>query len=105
MRLGTVTPVNYVALGDSYAAGPLIPAQNGSPAGCLRSDHNYPHLVAAADRAASFTDVSCQGATTGNMTQPQGVGLGTNPPQLNALSAGTTLVTLQIGGNDIGFSD
>jgi lysophospholipase L1-like esterase len=39
------------------------------------------------------------------MTHPQSVPLGTNPPQDNALSASTTLVTVQIGGNDIGFSD
>jgi lysophospholipase L1-like esterase len=94
----------YVALGDSYTSGPLIPDQTGSPAGCLRSTHNYPHLVAAALGASSFKDVSCQGATTVDMAHPQGVPLGTNPPQLNALSATTTLVTLQIGGNDIGFA-
>jgi len=33
------------------------------------------------------------------------VPLGTNPPEENALSVGTTMVTLQIGGNNIGFSD
>jgi hypothetical protein len=31
----------YVALGDSYTAGPLIPTQLSDPAGCQRSDHNY----------------------------------------------------------------
>jgi hypothetical protein len=61
--------------------------------------------VAAGTGAAAFTDVSCQGATTANLTHPQSVPLGTNPPQDNALSAGTTLVTLQVGGNNIGFSD
>jgi lysophospholipase L1-like esterase len=35
---------------------------------------------------------------------PQPVTLGANPPQLNALSASTTLVTLDIGGNDLGFA-
>jgi lysophospholipase L1-like esterase len=40
---------------------------------------------------------------TGDMTGSQSVTLGTNPPQFSALTAGTTLVTLQIGGNDIGF--
>jgi lysophospholipase L1-like esterase len=99
------TGIHYVALGDSYTAGPLIPDQTGSPVGCLRSDHDYPSLAAAVIHATSFTDVSCQGATTANMTQPQGVGIGTNPPQLNALSPATTLVTLQIGGNDINFAD
>jgi len=95
----------YVSLGDSYTAGPLIPDLTGSPAGCARSTHNYGHLVAAAVRAASFTDVSCQGADTTSMTKPESVPLGTNPPQDNALSSSTTLVTLQIGGNDINAQD
>jgi lysophospholipase L1-like esterase len=95
---------SYVSLGDSYTSGPLIPDQTGSPLGCLRSNHNYPSLVAAATHAASFTDVSCSGADTTDMTQPEPVTLGTNPPQDDALSAATTLVTLQIGGNDINFS-
>jgi GDSL-like Lipase/Acylhydrolase family len=102
---GASGPPRYISLGDSYTAAPLVPDQNGSPAGCLRSTHNYPSLVAAGTSAATFTDVSCQGATTANMTHPQSVPLGTNPPQDNALSAGTSLVTLQIGGNNVGFSD
>lgn len=96
--------VSYVSLGDSYTAGPLIPDPTGSPLGCLRSTHNYPSLTARAIGSASFTDRSCSGATTTDMTQPQRVTLGTNPPQLSALSARTTVVTLGIGGNDIGFS-
>ena len=95
---------SYASLGDSYTSGPLIPDQTGSPAGCLRSSHNYPSLVAAAIGATSFTDVSCAGADTTDMTHAQQVTLGTNPPQDDALSAATTLVTLQIGGNDIDFS-
>ena len=102
---GSAGPPHYVALGDSYTAGPLVPSQTGSPAGCLRSTHSYPFLVAAGTSAARFTDVSCQGATTANMTHAQSVPLGTNPPEDNALSASTTLVTLQISGNNIGFSD
>ena len=102
---GAADPPHYVSLGDSYTAAPLVPVQTGSPAGCLRSTHSYPFLVAVGTGAATFTDVSCQGATTANMTHPQSVPLGTNPPEENALSVGTTLVTLQIGGNNIGFSD
>jgi hypothetical protein len=94
---------SYVALGDSYTAGPFIPIQTGSPVGCLRSTHSYPFLVAAGTGAAAFTDVSCQGATTADMTHAQSVPLGTNPPQEGALTASTTLVTLQISGNNIGF--
>ena len=103
--LGAAGPPHYVALGDSYTAGPLIPGQTGSPAGCLRSTHSYPFGVATGTGAATFTDVSCQGATTANMTHSQSVPLGTNPPQDNGLSASATLVTLQVGGNDIGFTD
>ena len=102
---GAAGPPHYVSLGDSYTAAPLVPAPTGSPAGCLRSTHSYPFQVAAGTGAATFTDVSCQGATTANMTHSQSVPLGTNPPQDAALSASTTLVTLQIGGNNIGFSD
>ncbi len=93
----------YVALGDSYTAGPLIPNQSLSPLGCLRSDHNYPHLVAAA-LGLALTDMSCSGATTADMTESQSTDLGTNPPQLSALSSSTSVVTLGIGGNDIGFA-
>ncbi|MBL8774367.1 MAG: S-layer homology domain-containing protein [Acidimicrobiales bacterium] len=94
---------DYVALGDSYVAGPLIPDQSGQPTGCLRSDRNYPRLVAQA-LGLSLTDVSCSGAETTDMANSQGVTPGPNPPQFNALSADTDIVTLGIGGNDIGFS-
>jgi hypothetical protein len=94
---------NYVALGDSYAAGPIIPNQI-APLGCLKSDHNYAHL-AAPTIGLSLRDPSCSGATTNDMTNPQSTELGTNPPQFNSLDAETTRVSLTIGGNDIGFSE
>ncbi|MFI5998412.1 SGNH/GDSL hydrolase family protein [Streptomyces sp. NPDC051362] len=88
---------DYVALGDSYASAPLVPTQVDPT--CLRSDNNYPSLVARS-RAAQLTDVSCAGATTANMTSTQG----NVPPQFDALRQSTDLVTITIGGNDIGFS-
>jgi lysophospholipase L1-like esterase len=95
---------NYVSLGDSYVAGPLIPTVIGSPFGCIRSDHNYPHQ-AAGGIGLSLRDPSCSGAKTDHMTQPQDVDPdGPNPPQFNSLDASTTVVSLTIGGNDIGFS-
>ena len=96
----------YVALGDSFTAGPLIPTQLDDPVGCFRSDHNYPHLVATSLHVPSFVDVSCSGATTKDMTSPQSVNPGPdNPPQLDGLDAQTQLVTIGIGGNDIGYSE
>ncbi|HEU4703392.1 MAG TPA: SGNH/GDSL hydrolase family protein [Conexibacter sp.] len=100
----TAATGRYVALGDSYTAGPLIPNQSLNPLGCLRSDHNYPHLVRPGLTTATFTDVSCSGATTDDMFAAQSTSAGTNPPQLDALAADTRVVTLGIGGNDIGFS-
>lgn len=102
------TPLTYVALGDSYAAGPFIPAQTGTPTGCLRSDRNYPSLVARALGAARdvrLRDVSCSGATTEHLRAPQRTELGTNPPQLDALGPGVGLVSVTVGGNDIGFGE
>jgi hypothetical protein len=94
---------NYVGLGDSYAAGPLIPNYL-SPLGCLKSDHNYAHL-AAPSIGLPLRDASCSGATTVDMTNTQNVEPGPNPPQFNSLDAETTVVSLIIGGNDIGFSE
>jgi hypothetical protein len=88
----------YVAIGSSYAAGPGIPNQMGGA--CARSDHNYPHLVAAALHL-NLDDVSCSGAVTANaINTPQGAA----PPQINAVSPDTRLVTLTIGGNDVGYA-
>lgn len=117
---GTATPVtvapvtvveafagagHYVALGDSFAAGPFIPVQGTDPLGCARSSRNYPALVAENLAVAEFTDVTCSAATTEDMTAAQDVPLGSNPPQFDALRPDTDLVTVSIGGNDIGFSD
>ena len=101
---GSASAADWVGLGDSYAAGPLIPNQQLDPLGCLRSDHNFAHL-AAAQLGQSLRDVSCSGATTDDMTASQDVTPGPNPPQFDALGAATRTVTLQIGGNDIGFTE
>ncbi|GAA2788285.1 SGNH/GDSL hydrolase family protein [Saccharopolyspora taberi] len=92
---------SYVALGDSYTSGTLIPNVINLP--CFRSDHNYPSLVTAKLAPRSFTDVSCGGAATPDMTSSQ-LQSG-NPPQFNALKPDTDLVTVGIGGNDIPFGE
>ena len=94
----------YVSLGDSYTAGPLIPRQV-APFGCLKSNCNYPNIVNPTLGGAAFRDVSCSGATTDDMFTAQSITGGSNPPQLDALTVTTTLVTLGIGGNDIGFTE
>jgi lysophospholipase L1-like esterase len=93
--------IDYVALGDSAAAGPLIPRQDPSRPGCFRSHRNYPSLTAAALNVRSFTDVTCSSAETTDLTEPQKTLLGTVPPQFDALTEGTDLVTVHLGANDI----
>jgi lysophospholipase L1-like esterase len=95
----------YVALGDSYTAGPVIPVQQSDPLGCLRSDHNYPHLIASSLGVTGLRDASCSGAKTDDMTAPQNVTPGPNPPQFSKLGPDAKVVTLGIGGNDIGFTE
>ncbi|MFE2960456.1 SGNH/GDSL hydrolase family protein [Nocardia tengchongensis] len=93
--LTSITPAaadsgKYVALGDSYAAGVGISNILDKP--CSRSDRNYAHLFAA-QRGYALTDVTCGGATIDTVTSSQ----------LPAVTSDTTLVTLGVGGNDIGF--
>ncbi|MEU4193634.1 SGNH/GDSL hydrolase family protein [Kribbella sp. NPDC026611] len=97
---------NYVALGDSYTSAPFVPLPDLLSLGCARSYSNYPKQVAAMLHVQRFTDVSCGGADTTNMTQPQSTIIGTAAPQFDALTPDTDLVTLGIGGNDFGvFGD
>ncbi|WP_336208971.1 SGNH/GDSL hydrolase family protein [Nonomuraea sp. LPB2021202275-12-8] len=109
LLLGIAPPAHaaaeaYVALGDSAASGPLVPDQVIPDLGCWRSNRNYAHLTARAIGAASFRDVTCSGAKTRDMYTAQGTDLGSVPPQLDALRPDTTLVTVQIGANDVGLT-
>jgi lysophospholipase L1-like esterase len=92
----------YVALGDSYTAAPLVPPTDTTTT-CLRSGVNYPALVAEAMPGTELTDVSCGGATTANALVAQRGRGGAVPPQLDALRPGTDLVTIGLGGNDEGL--
>ncbi|KUI27440.1 hydrolase [Mycobacterium sp. IS-1742] len=89
-----------MALGSSMAAGPGIrPSADGAPFRAGRSARNYPHLVAER-LGLDLTDVTYSGATTANvLDEPQH---GT-PPQIEALDGTESLVTVTIGGNDVGY--
>lgn len=100
-----------------------------NPYTCGKSDRNYPHLLAQhlglfdpndpltlvgeEPPHPGFIDISCGSARTKHMTEPQeGLpGGGYNPPQLSAFghvdpdTEVVKLVTLGIGGNDIGFGE
>jgi GDSL-like Lipase/Acylhydrolase family len=88
---------SYVAMGDSYTSAPgVTPPSSTAPAECGQSAVNYPHLVAAALNL-SLTDVSCGGAKTENFTVAQ---FPDQPPQFDALSESTEVVSVGMGGND-----
>ncbi|WP_109505412.1 SGNH/GDSL hydrolase family protein [Nocardioides speluncae] len=96
----------YVAMGDSYTAGPLIPWNS---TWCFRSNNNYPAWLATDlglyYKSGAFNDVSCSSADTTNLTQSQptptaDLHFTTQAPQLEALTLDTDLVTLGMGGND-----
>lgn len=90
----------YVALGSSMAAGPGIrPRAAGAPCGSGRSARNYAHLVAERLNL-DLVDVTFSGATTAHILAERRRG---SPPQIDALNGSETLVTVTIGGNDVGY--
>jgi lysophospholipase L1-like esterase len=100
LMLGMLIPVaqaaakQYVALGDSYAAGVgsrVFYSESGS---CKRSPEAYAPKIASA-KGYTLNFEACSGAKTPEV----------NEKQLGNLNSGTSLVTLSIGGNDAGFSN
>jgi lysophospholipase L1-like esterase len=90
----------YVALGSSMAAGPGIrPSADGAPFRAGRSARNYAHLVAER-LGLDLVDVTYSGATTANVLTESQHGA---PPQAEALDGSEDLVTVTIGGNDVGY--
>ncbi len=107
-------PVAYVAMGDSFSSGegnqPFEVGSDTSSDKCHRSSQAYPRLIGQdPDLHIGRMDfVACSGAMTGDLfDQPTGADPDGNwgePPQLSALSEATQVVTITIGGNDIGFA-
>ncbi|MDX8051537.1 SGNH/GDSL hydrolase family protein [Lentzea sp. BCCO 10_0798] len=96
---------SLVVLGDSYASGTGAGSyQDGTAGNCWRSNNSYGEQVAAGLRAAgrlgSFTNVSCSGAATADLSRP----FKDRPAQLDALRRGTGLVLLTVGTNDIDYA-
>jgi lysophospholipase L1-like esterase len=85
--------VRYVALGDSYTSGLGAGGMIISSGSCHRSTKAFSRLWANANHPASYVSVACSGATTGTVISSQ----------LSALTAATTLVSITVGGNDVGF--
>ncbi len=95
---------DYVGLGDSYSSG------NGTAGSysdnCQRTTTAYPVLIDA-QLPGTGVNLSCGGARTNHITaDPQTPG--NAQPQVDipgGLGPDTDYVTLEIGGNDVGFVD
>jgi len=92
---------DYVALGSSYGAGPgLKPVVD---VGCMRSGADYAHRIADQYRL-HLIDVACSGATVSNiLSRPQRAFHRSVEPQIDAVTPGTRLVTVVVGGNDLDY--
>jgi lysophospholipase L1-like esterase len=89
----------YVAMGSSFASGSgIAPYDPQAPARCQRSMENYAHQLAH-KLNLTLVDVTCGGASTAHILGPWNE----LPPQIDALTPDTALVTITIGGNDIGY--
>ena len=84
----------YVALGDSFSSGVGTGSYTLSSS-CRRGVYAYPWLVAQQRADTSLTFVACSGATTSSLLANQ----------IASVTADTTIVTVTIGGNDIGFAN
>jgi len=84
----------YAALGDSYSSGVGTGSYTLDSA-CKRSVYAYPYLWTQKHPGTSLSFVACSGAKTSNLLATQ----------ISAVTSATTLVTMTIGGNDIGFAN
>lgn len=94
-QLRTPVAAAYVALGDSYASGAGTSEGSAEENECRRSDEAHPALLAA--EVANLADldlVACSGATTTDLLAEQ----------LPSVGDGTRVVTMTIGGNDVGLT-
>lgn len=84
---------NYVALGDSYASGVGTRTYITDSGSCQRSTKAYSYIDAARI-GANLTFVACSGAKVADVTANQ----------LPSVTSSTNIVSVQVGGNDAGFS-
>lgn len=98
---------SYVAMGDSFSSGEGNPSfevgTNTAANKCHRSPYAYARLLSKdpALNLGTTAFVACSGATTENIVRGQY----NEKAQTNALSKDTKVVTITIGGNDVGFGD
>jgi len=91
---GSAAGTTYAALGDSYSSGVGTNSYSLDSA-CKRGVYAYPYLWAQKHTGTALSFVACSGAKTSDVLSTQ----------IQAVTSATTLVTMTIGGNDIGFAN
>ena len=99
-------PSAYVAMGDSYSSGEgVVPFEDGSDTmanTCHRSSLAYPRLLQNSLDLGPTTFVACSGAVSDYIIDDYNQE-NVEHPQAIYVNEGTKLVTISIGGNDVGF--
>jgi lysophospholipase L1-like esterase len=99
------SPFGYAVLGDSYSSGEANPPFESPNTGCGRSSRGaWTELMARSLQIRIRVFAACSGATASALMQP----FKSKPPQLNVLTRlrpAPRLVTVTLGGNDLGFTD
>jgi len=100
-------PVAYAALGDSYSSGEGAGDYDARHESCHRSAYAWPRLMAAAlPRLIRHMQygalIACSGATS-EALDGQVEGQASQLAELKDVKPAATLITITMGGNDIGF--
>ncbi len=113
-------PVDYIAMGDSFASGEGDMDDNWYAEGtnvhglnmCHLSKRSYPYLLNSTISLDNFHSIACSGAKTkdilADIQYDEEGRTGIFPgykPQKNQLTPSPSFITLSVGGNDLGFSD
>jgi lysophospholipase L1-like esterase len=101
------SPRSYVALGDSYAAGEGVEPFFDPSNRCHRSTRSYATAVHFPGDNESVYDLSRSRQTAWSMRACSGANTADAVAQLDhpTVGPGTDLVTISVGGNDVGFSE
>ncbi|MBM7504033.1 SGNH/GDSL hydrolase family protein [Agromyces aurantiacus] len=89
---GGSSELAFAAVGDSFAAG--VGAGSYLDTSCYRSSKSYPKLIDADANRKLVSFPACSGASTVETLA-----------QVATISTTAKLVTVTVGGNDVGFSD
>jgi lysophospholipase L1-like esterase len=92
----------YTAMGDSYSSGEGNPPYDAGNDGCDRSQAAFGRQFATDTASIGENDmqhIACSGAVIANLTT---TGQNGEQPQISQIYTGSKLVTVTMGGNDLG---